>query len=452
MTNKIMKKKFAFLILVFFTWQMLKGQSFIRILEMDGVELSSDLLYNLDEESRKLDSLIKSDNINNDFKVFDAGLYIYNNIMANPEEFFDEIDSKINCEYHLVIKRQMLSNGNIYVKAKLKLPASGRFSCLTPDDIANYENLIVNICSSSELNNLYENVLDALKFINTDLINSTSCCSGNRSVASFGLDPEDFEIKFYFPGKNEIPCIQGFCWGKPISNNTELYLDFNNSVNLELGIEVLYKGFYTSCTNISFGSKITYRKPSIEKDFCLKGFPFINEKTFNISTLLLNPNKSKRYYIRLLDLEFGGETAIYVFDNIGNVLDSVKFLIKGINPKVGLVMKYVDSKEDFNHFWWYKKMIIKESSSIGKKADDLIQHFGYKKGGNGHIDEKGFPLVTSDCGCGLTQLTTNVSIGNIRNVWFWKNNIDRNVELMDDTYYWEKIKKAVREELIKISE
>ncbi len=400
-----------FLICLFISIKNIEAQTFVRLDDATGIPLTSE---KLDSIQKACDSLIAAlpNSIKSNFKIFDCGFYLQQISYQGgyPDEFLKMITkAQQQSQYYFLIGRGLTEGGTITFFVDLKFPD---WSCLSNGEIDGLKANISILLSNGDPNYMIKNEVESLNmvsFFSKDLLN---CCQdANRDFCALdNPDNLNFIISYnsntpdtiiddkkvllitdqpampYFTYKlqyHDINCNILPCYG-PLSMRVKIYYDRNCSVREKIDSLIITKNDIpvNTALPLTFGSIIQ-----------------------------------------------GGRVEVKIYSALLGLFKEFHFAIKGQNPSIKKVMKFV-SNDPYKKIWFFKKLIIHESSNLStvelkqfetpnKSLENLWAGWDY----NSRCPRKGDP-----CGWGAVQ-RDNPSPES-QELWDWKKNIDAGYNLL----------------------
>ena len=109
------------------------------------------------------------------------------------------------------------------------------------------------------------------------------------------------------------------------------------------------------------------------------------------------------------------------------MVDSLNFVIKGINPTAKQVYDYISQNSYDDKYWFFKKMItLEQGKPMPVSFGDSLKQFIPFGEANASM-----PNVSPDFGFGLSQLTNPRPFAT--EIWNWKENVDAAYKLLKNT-------------------
>lgn len=371
------------------------------------------------------------------FKVYSFGFYYH----AEP---FPQAISYISNQhkttiqnttpYYLLIGRLSNSFGlfNQYT-VDFNLPNDSIFSCINQEDLNNLQaELLANLNDPNMDYSFYaEKESRVMDLLNEFLIRKIKCCDG-RSRVNEDVDTSLLKI---------LLCIDN-C-GQQYSPEHSIGLIANNSMP-EIGFKIYYPD-NNICAELDARMKIFYKRGC--NSYTRNDSIVFTGYNYKLNDFVFVDFGTRSVFGKEFPVIEGGLAEILITNIFGDTLKIFRFSIKGVNPKIGEVMKYLDTVQFsinntlYNNIWFLKRLTLHESAS-GKNssASDTMLQFNYyyrnKERLNLAYDNDNFWEESSrcpnfsanrDCGMGMTQLTALDDPLPYRPpaqaLWDWKCNI-----------------------------
>ena len=407
------------------------GQNYTRIEDYFGYPSSSVILEKIETASAGIDSLVPPDKAK--FQVVDLRFYRHNTTMEGTNSIsniWDDLiqDTENQFDFYLLFGFSFTTKGKIETKIKIKIPDISIFECIDTSKISLIEGSLLAIFSDAELEDVDELLHESLIIAKQLFQKEIDCCGGGyRYFDEF--DPKNLTLEVYY--------IENKNWVKALENEA---LYFSGNVPPKIYAKLLYSKPINFCTDLILKEKIQYKAKYGDKSACFDTV-YTNEIDAGIG-LVYNlpfvppPNISLKLFE---NIKFGGRAKIEIIVN-DEVVKDFSFTIKGKNPKIGEILKYIDvltSDTTLKMNFWMLKYIMMHESGLAKagftSASDEAHHFRkfatiknvtHYLEDDYHInwsDSYELPTLSFDCGYGIMQLTNPPP--HTGQIWNWKKNV-----------------------------
>ncbi len=407
---------------------MLSQTCYHVIANMNGVDISGYQSELNEVACQVLDTMPVS--YQNEFGIFDFGFY---QIIDKTSSGFDDawqnaIEQALQTKrYNIIFGRESRAEEGIDVnfRVKVNLPDENEFSCLTNEKIIGLEKEMTLILNEKGIP-YHKKEIEAMRVFNSFVQRMKDCCAGNRSQFNF-IDTTQLKIQVYFDD----------CGSTPVPKNSVALIVNNTMPNI--GLRVSYPQGLTGqfCTEVFVSVSIQYIKtiadnPETSADERERSRDDL--EVFKIYNVSLNDFNE----INWKNMIRGGRVKVIVrqYEQSPEILKSFDFTIKGINPKIGEVLRFLDEKPssnsepDYRIVWFIKKIAYHESDTRVFDISQKMLHFNEFNTSkeNLHLNWDQWsrcPNTSYDGGYGLMQLTLLYpdDLPSKRALWDWKQNL-----------------------------
>ncbi len=407
------------------------SQKYTRTDDYFGYPVNSEMLLKIESASAGIDSLVLPEITK--FQVVDFRFYKHNDLMEGTNSIsniWDDLiqDTENQFDFFLLYAFNIANTGKIETKLKIKIPDVSIFSCIDEDKITLIEGSLLAVFSDLELEGVDEQLLESLIIARQLFQKEIDCCGGNYRYSE-DFSPINLALEVYYVDNKK--------WVKAIENEA---LYFFGNVPPKIYAKLLYSKPINFCTDLILKEKIQYKAKYGDKSACFDTI-YTNEYDAGIG-LVYNlpyvppPNISLKLFE---NIKFGGRAKIEIIVN-DEVVKDFSFTIKGKNPKIGEILKYIDilsSDTTLKMNFWMLKYIMMHESGLSKagftSASDEAHHFRkfatiknvtHYLEDDYHInwsDSYELPTLSFDCGYGIMQLTNPPP--HTGQIWNWKKNV-----------------------------
>ena len=196
-----MKRKITTLFFTLCTFFLLNAQKFVPLTDASGIGLTTGQLTSLENAAQEAVNILPVTD-QPLFRVYDVGFYVHTpaTIGGIPEvweQVMTNVENDPSSDYYLILGRESSNEGvNRRIRAKLKLPYSSEYACLTEDERGNLEKYIEQVANDNlDYSQYVQAELAALgllkdyfyKIIECNCSNSGSNCSQFASFTMLDL-------------------------------------------------------------------------------------------------------------------------------------------------------------------------------------------------------------------------------------------------------------------------
>ncbi len=194
-------------IIIFFTSILsLHSQNYVKLADVSGVKISANDISELNEAADALVAAMPTE-FQGQFKVYDMGFYVYNELMVGLSipAVWDNALANVSSPYYLAFGRESDQNGNFnQMRVVLKLPKTGAFQCLDETYLEIIKNsvklpaqtLLKNGVAAGVFNAFTEAERTSMSNLKTYVTKIKNCCNNGVWNPGCGTCRYDFnEIK-----------------------------------------------------------------------------------------------------------------------------------------------------------------------------------------------------------------------------------------------------------------